>query len=376
MTQLVGIVGAYGAVGAATARFIRTFCAVEVRLGGRDLKRTQRLIDTDLGAGAAMSVDVDDPVALSRFCQDCSVVVNCAGPSHRVQDRVARAALAAGADYVDPGGDEPLHASLAPLDLVRRDRRAILSAGLMPGLSGIIPRWIAQHGFDRADRLTAFISLRTRFTHAAAVDFLLSDHRGYGESLAAWQHGVRVSRALEPLAQIELPYFQTRVDAYPYLSREADRLAAALGLSDLHWYHLFDDQRIVSLVGRLQQEIGEGQPVDAAADALVRAVDVELFGREPSVVLVFELAGLAQGRSLQRTALFRATDTYETSGAVAALAVDAVLAHRMSPGVHYAADVLDAPVVIQRLRECPMVGALELLDHPADRSAAHDEGVL
>jgi hypothetical protein len=304
------------------------------------------------------------------------VVLNCAGPSHHVGDRVAAAALTAGAGYVDPGGDEPLHASLVRTSDPGRPSRAVLSAGMMPGLSAIVPRWMAQQSFERTAGLTAFVRLRNRFTPAAAADYLLSEQRGYGESLAGWQHGARRSHALEPLIQIELPYFQTRVNAYPYLSREADRLAATLGLSDLRWYHLFDDHRIVSLVARLQQRLAGGEDVAAAADVLVREVDLELFGREPSIEMVFELTGEDRTGAGPRTVRFRATDTYESSGALAALAADALLSGQVPPGVHFAADVLDASSVVARIREAPAIGVVERLDAVVEQGAADDEGVV
>ena len=58
----------------------------------------------------AIKLDVEDSLALQAFCSGCRVIVNCAGPSCHIRDRVARAAFRAGADYVDPGGDEPLAA--------------------------------------------------------------------------------------------------------------------------------------------------------------------------------------------------------------------------------------------------------------------------
>jgi Saccharopine dehydrogenase NADP binding domain len=375
MTQpAIGIVGATGAVGAAAARYASEWCGAGLRLGGRRVDRVRPLAD-DLEADA-FAVDYDDAAALRAFCDGCAIVINCAGPSHRVADRVAAAAFAAHAHYVDPGGDEPLQAALAQAGQPRGDLRALLSAGMMPGLTAMIPRWVARLEFDRVDALTAYVRLRNRFTHAAAVDYLLSEQRGYGESLAAWLRGSRRTRALEPLTQVQLPYFSALVNAYPYLSREADRLAATLRLSELRWYHLFDDHRIVSLVGQLQHAIAQGQDVESAADSLVRAVDLELFGREPSIEMVFEIAGDREGRAIQRTATYRAADTYEASGAVAALAADAILAGGISPGLHFAADVIDAASVIDRIRRAPKIGVVTLVQADASADVTDDEGVV
>ena len=51
------------------------------------------------------AVDFNDTPALARFARGCDVLLNCAGPSWRVADRAAQAALKADAHYVDAAGD-------------------------------------------------------------------------------------------------------------------------------------------------------------------------------------------------------------------------------------------------------------------------------
>ncbi len=396
---LIGIVGATGAVGRATARWLRAsgdasadVVRLRLRLGGRRIDALRAIADSDLcgvdrgnahsdndaGRNDAIeihAVDVDAPDALSRFCDGCRIIVNCAGPAAAMQDRVAQAAFAAGAEYVDPGGDDDLHGRLTPLAAANPARTAILSAGLLPGLSGLLPRWLARQGFDRVRALTAYVRLRDRFTPAAAIDYLRSVGGAYGDSLAAWRGGVRVTRDVHPLLQVELPLMPGRVNAYPYLTREAERMARALALSDLRWYHVFDDDRIVTLVARLQAMAGT-DGLAAAGAALTRAIDVELFGRAPSQVFVLRLEGDADGRPAERTAIFRSDDTYVVSGAVAGLAVEALLRTRVEPGLHFAADVLDPAWVVDRVRACRAVQGLDVVDGVVAAGMGEDEGVL
>src|SRR5919108_258567 len=84
-----------------------------LRVGGRRLELAHELAG-ELGNGCeAAALDLDDDASLARFCDGCRVVLDCTGPSFRVLDRVARAALRAGADYVGAGGDEPAYEALA-----------------------------------------------------------------------------------------------------------------------------------------------------------------------------------------------------------------------------------------------------------------------
>jgi saccharopine dehydrogenase-like NADP-dependent oxidoreductase len=180
MTVLVGVVGGYGAVGGAVARQLHQWFAGSgvdgrLRIGGRRLDGAQRLVSGELaGQGEAMTVDVYDDEALRRFCTGCRVVVNASAASYLVVDRVATAALAAGADYVDAGGDCPLFDRLVPLGLADTGRRALVTAGMMPGLTGLLPRWLAGLGYRKVRRLIAYVGVMDRLTPAGAVDYLLS----------------------------------------------------------------------------------------------------------------------------------------------------------------------------------------------------------
>jgi saccharopine dehydrogenase-like NADP-dependent oxidoreductase len=137
---MIGLLGGTGAVGRTAAERIAAWRLGPLRIGARDLDRTRALAAELPGPAEAVSVDLGDPDTLAAFCAGCRIVVNCAGPSYHVLDTVARAALAAGADYVDIGGE------LAATDALGQappGRTAIFSAGVMPGLSGLLPRLLA-----------------------------------------------------------------------------------------------------------------------------------------------------------------------------------------------------------------------------------------
>src|SRR5919108_349874 len=131
-------------------------------------------------AGDVTLVTPPDDASLARFCDGCRVVLDCTGPSFRVLDRVARAALRAGADYVGAGGDEPAYEALARTRL-RPGRTAVVSAGMMPGLSGLLPRSLAAVAdLDGApEGLLAYAGGGSPITPPAAADHLPSPARGF-----------------------------------------------------------------------------------------------------------------------------------------------------------------------------------------------------
>lgn len=353
---MIGIIGAGGAIGSRVAHALAGDAAFgRLRLGARDIARIAVLGDrVELRA-----VDVHDAQALAGFCAGCRVVVNCAGPSYRVLDTVARAAFAAGADYVDPAGDDPVHALLAASDPAGLGRRAVVSAGLLPGLSGLLPRGTAAE-FDTVERIQAYVGGLAPITPAAAGDFLLSDRAGTGEPLAAWRDGRRRSRALVPLRAVRLPYFPDEVTAYPYLPTEVERLAAGLGAREAHWYNVFPTGRAEQLLSTLWA--APDRDLDAAAAALDAAIALDLVGRAPYHLMVLQLHGRGGGRARTRTLVVRSTDGYAPTAAMTVAAVRAVSSGAVPPGRHYAADVLAAADLRTCLESTPDVAVHDVGD--------------
>lgn len=372
--RAIGIVGASGTVGRSVLRHLRLAGAGPLRLGARGAEALQRL------AGAEESVvafDLSDAAALQGFCAGCAVVVNAAGPTRHVMDRVARAALAAGADYVDAAGDEPVHARLATLPAAALGaRRLVLSAGIMPGLTALLPRALA-HGLDGPLRLTAQAGGLDRFTRTAAEDYVASLSNGHGAPLAAWRHQRRVPRALTPLHAAELPFFPRPVSAFPYLSQENERLAQALRLEDGAWYNVFEGPHLRASFGRIQHLVAtEGEA--AAVDALCRAATLDLAGQDPYQLLVCRLTGRIHGVEAARSLLLRTADGYALTGALAAFAALDLRDGTLPPGLHYAGEAMDPAATLARLRNSPAVAALQILDADpaAVREPAFEDGAL
>ncbi|WP_051966429.1 saccharopine dehydrogenase NADP-binding domain-containing protein [Kitasatospora mediocidica] len=381
-TGVVGVLGGSGVVGRAAARALRELGVERLRLGGRRLDAVAAVAAALPGgtdrASRAVAVDLDAAASLAAFCAGCSVVLNCAGPSYRVRGRVALAALAAGAHCVDVAGDDPAYEQLRAVDVAGTGRSVVLSAGMLPGLSGLLPRWLAQRQqVGGGGRLTVWTGGLERCSRTVAADLLLSvggdpsgDPSGhptdatvpFGESLAAWRQGRRVSRALRAQDGAELPYFPTSVSLQPYLSTEAERLARALGLDELDWFNVFPGRRVRDLLAAL----GTGrEPLAEAAERLVRAAELDLTGRRPYFRMVFALDS-PDGAA---TAVLGTRDSYRLTAAVGALAVTATLAGTIPAGLHFAAEVLDPAESVRRLAATPGV-TLDLSHGPVELTSS------
>ncbi|GAA1072844.1 saccharopine dehydrogenase NADP-binding domain-containing protein [Nocardiopsis composta] len=369
----IGVVGASGAVGEAAARWLHALGRTRLRLGGRRSAPLAALA-AELGDGAeAVPVDADSPESVRAFSSGCRVVLNCAGPSYRIADRVARAALPTGADYVDVTGDTPVHDGLSGSAEMRR-RTAVLSAGVLPGLSALLVRWYAaEHGLER---MAGYAGGLERCTEAAAGDLLLSlpgaadPAAVFGEPLAAWRDGAVAPRALRAADGAHAPGFPGPAFVQPFLTGEARRLAAALGLRELEWYGVHPGEHARAVLAG-----AAGRPLTdpaAAAARLRRAADLDLAGRTPYYRLVYLLTG-PSGR--RHTMIARFADSYRATGRVGAHTADALARGELPPGVHHAADVLDPAAAVAGLFADPGTGTLRLLDGVPGAEPA-EEGAL
>lgn len=361
---MIGIIGASGGVGRHTAAALAASGVGPLRLGARRPEAITAEGPWPTGS-ETVAVDALDPGSLSRFCAGCRIVVNCAGPSYIIKDTVARAALAAGADTVDVLGDDPAYEALAASGVVGPDRTVVLSAGAVPGLSGLVPFWLAESGTTGSEptRLRGFAGGLERITAALAADILLSLDTGgangerFGQPLAAWRHGRRAARALRIEENAEVPFFPQRAALHPLLTPEVERLAARMGLAEADWYSVFPGEQIRGLFTTLPTlALDTAEQRDAVMARIRRAAEVDAAGSAPYYRLVFTMSG----EGWARTGVVRTDNSFRLSGAVAAVAVGDLLAGRIGPGLHFAAAAMDPWSTIAELER---TGAAEFAVH-------------
>jgi hypothetical protein len=344
----IGVIGGYGSVGRATVAQLRDWGLGPVVVGGRD------------EALADVAVDVAEPAELERFVAPLRLVINCTASSPRSGATAAAAAAASGVPYIDPGGDEPVWELLSGRALTEP---VVLSAGMWPGLTSMLPRLLA---VEPGGRLVCYIGGQDRFSLGAAADYLAVVNGSAGRTFAVWRDGARVERAGVPAIEGEVPYFQHAATGMPYLSAEMERLARHLGLAELVFYTVFPG-------ARLRETLAAAHAGSADAAAVVRASELDLFGRSRYQRLVFQL----HGESVMPTIVLSGKGSSELTGATAAMTALAVLEGAVAPGVHFAADVLDPEWAKEKLRTADAVTGFQVVEarSPARAAAGPQEPV-
>lgn len=295
---MIGVLGATGAIGQQVCHRLLAWHGGPLRVGSRH-------ISDDVSFGFTnvhhQQVNIEDDNSLSHFMMGCDLVLNCAGPSHRLTPLVLQAAQHACIPYIDAGG-----AACARLPLQQNNLALVrLDAGAVPGLSGLLPRWLAQ-SFNSVQRLRVWHGIVDHFTLSGAEDFLIGVPSG------------GVKHASQP--PTTLPFFPRPVIVEPYHNAETVAVGQALGLASHQqsWFNVSEDANLV----RAREQLHQLAP-SLAVQTLCQAAQLDCLRYRPYVRYLIELEGTKNSKTVTQTFLVSANSIAEASGSLmAALALD------------------------------------------------------
>jgi len=170
-----GIVGGYGATGRAVVSELLRSCDGEPLIGGRDPAKLKSAAAEFGSRVSAARLDVLDARSLDEFCGRCSVIVNCAGPVHLLQDRVAQAAFRGRCHYVDPAGMSVVKERMLPhaREIADSGLSFVVSSGWMPGITELVPVYAyeqARSKMDSVESLSVYFSDSGEWSNNALRD--------------------------------------------------------------------------------------------------------------------------------------------------------------------------------------------------------------
>ncbi|PYA60612.1 saccharopine dehydrogenase [Serratia marcescens] len=311
---MIGILGGFGAVGSEVARILHQWGETSLRVGGRHPQ--------PVAWAQSCYVDVSDEESLMAFATDCRLIVNCAAPSARLSQQVANRLHAAGIPLVDAGGIDCPAALKPPVG--RHPGSALFAAGALPGLSGILPVWLART-LDRVDALHCWFGVFDRFTPGGAEDYLKGVLR-----TPASQHTLPRRQS-----NVILPFFPRPVLLQPYEDEESHRVTEQLALRYSRWYLALDGEHLVRAL-----ETARVLPREAAIQAVVEGATLDVAGRHAWVNFLIQVDGVRQGTSTTLTLLLRAPGIAHLTAACAAACAKWLL-KSPEPVVGLAAECID-----------------------------------
>lgn len=136
------ILGGYGFFGTRISRALAANASIRLLIGGRDANQARQLAQQlGLDPDQAVAIDAEAPeLAQQLLAMRVATVIHTAGPFQGQDYRVARAAITAGANYMDLADGRDFVAGIGKLDELARDRGVFVTSGAssLPALSSAV----------------------------------------------------------------------------------------------------------------------------------------------------------------------------------------------------------------------------------------------
>ncbi|MBW6409612.1 saccharopine dehydrogenase NADP-binding domain-containing protein [Clostridium weizhouense] len=375
-SSVVGILGYEGSVGRIAMNLLKE--SYTIRGGQRSFPKNKEYnVDFQW-----MKVDAYDEDSLDNFCSGCEVILNCAGPSYCIGDRVATAAQKAGAYYVDVFGGDFLEKSLIEKNYNKKGT-FIISAGNFPGLSAIIPCWLANQCFENVEKLEIFSGGIEKSTWSACADVLLSSVSGFGTPDSMFRDGSIIKSNHEYEDKVFIPGFKQEAYIQDFINYETVKLARTLNLREARWINIINNKLVKDIMakacGRLIIDKSRevlNETVSKVNDLINMSIDTN----KQWYTMVVEMEGTIDKEKKRKRVILRCSNSYEFSGIVAALAVERVLEGDIDNGVYWSFECLDSNKVIKKLLKTKAVERINIIDIPPKESESNleemEEGML
>ncbi|MDE2431115.1 MAG: saccharopine dehydrogenase NADP-binding domain-containing protein, partial [Burkholderiales bacterium] len=150
------VLGGYGFFGSRICQALVAGANIHLLIGGRDAGKAQRLaVDLGLPAAHGVAIDADASDLVQRLrALRVATVIHTAGPFQGQDYRVAMAAMAADANYMDLADGREFVAGIGALDAMAKERGLVVTSGAssLPALSSaVVDRYSAR--FSRVETI-------------------------------------------------------------------------------------------------------------------------------------------------------------------------------------------------------------------------------
>ncbi|MFO7594776.1 MAG: saccharopine dehydrogenase NADP-binding domain-containing protein [Desulfocurvibacter africanus] len=347
-TLRIGIMGGRGRVGSECLDYLLRETSHDIVIGGRTRPEEESLWNRDGGRVSFLQGDLTRNDYLAGFCGACDIVVNCAGPSALIKDRVALAALEQGAHYVDPGGHNPLYHALTARrgELEAKRLIFVLATGILPGLSELFPIHETGSRFDVIDSLDYQYIGRDRWTRASAYDIAWGvGNIGHGEASLVYENGQpKEVNLLTSGITVRLPPPLGKQKLYPVFREELREFVEKRGIRQarVHGNNWGLGVSLATILVRLAGWYKTERQLWQSAGLIARGARWDLRGKAPGFMLHLVAQGSQNGRHGTVTSTLFLEDTYRATGICAGIAARMVAEGSLAPGRFWASQLPDA----------------------------------
>lgn len=312
----VVVLGGYGAVGRVIAEVLLSQTPVDVVIAGRDADRAEEVVSRlrawwPDGRVRACHADASDPASLSAaFTGARLVVVTTTTPD--LLATIARAAIDAGADYMDILVSDSSAADLEPLaaEAVATGRVMVTQAGFHPGLPSVLIRRVAGR-FDAIEAARVGMAMNARFERPEQVAELFPLIADFSADICV--HGTWRKATYRDGITMQMGPVFGKAKLLPMPMPEIRATQAEFGLRDVAVYvsgfNWFVDNVVIPLI-MVTQKIKRGSMVGPLSRLFVWGVN-RFSPADDSVAMVTQASGTDAGRPRHVRLVVEHDNTYE-----------------------------------------------------------------
>ncbi|CVI64922.1 Saccharopine dehydrogenase [Clostridiales bacterium CHKCI001] len=337
----IGVIGSGGFIGRKLCK--RLVKKYHVRGGQR--KKTD--IGIESNRFVWQYVDIYDEASLINFCSGCKIIINCAGPTYQIGDRIAIVANRIGADYIDIFGGGYLEKQLFK-NCMKGENYKIFAAGSMPGFSGIALKWLINK-FDSIKRINVYEGSFEKSGIAACEDIIWSSIKEFGLKDTYVEDGKYIREGLEE-EKILVPGVPEPVYCQYYLTQEMQHLQKSYKLSDMKIYHMNSNRELVMMLSQACLEaVFSEEKIHNNALRICSLLNELADKRETWYAYIVEIEGMMDDRFYHKRLIIRAKESALINIGVLESVVDEVVRGKKEFGIKWAYDFVDVEKVMTKL---------------------------
>ena len=245
--KTIGILGASGRIGQKTLELLLEKKHIEqdykLLVGVRQPEKMSDKVKENM-ACQIMRVDILNDIHLTEFCKSCDLVINTAGPSSALLDRVVQFCLKEKTHYVDPSGDYDVVRRIEKMQTQRQahDLVFLMAAGCYPGLTELYPAYIAESYFNKTSDLSVYFSGLGILSQNAAWDIIESMKKKEGKAMVYWdQSGLKPLNA-QAMKDIDHHDKVKNLVKFPVISPHFEGLCDQLKVEKAYFHNTFTSQ--------------------------------------------------------------------------------------------------------------------------------------
>jgi len=303
-------------------------------------------------------VDAYDDRSLEKFCSKCTVLINAAGPSYIIGDRIAKVACVLGVKYVDIFGGNLLHEKIFAY---AEKGRFIICAGSVPGLTGILTRYLTEKFSAGHQKIEIYQGGRESGGIGGLTDIILSMLGGYGHSGKQIINDEIVQCDLNTSDKVLVNGIPETVYANPYLTEEMISIAKSYNDLSISSYQIFPDKESMELL-----TVGSIRYISSKSEAEKLQILSEIFRSQEHFITEkakwFVILLNAENDSKKCRICIKTQNSTALTALIAAMSAERLMAEEEMYGLNWAYELLEAENVIWRLKDMGTLAEIECIE--------------